>query len=122
MSVKTKETLKQLQTRLSKLQAEEEFLKIDSKEAQRKLSQCQARMAKVKEEMDTLKEVELIVSEHAVLRYMERAMDMNIDMIKEAIQNNKMIKSAHSMGDGKYPMGDGLKAVIKDGVVVSITN
>lgn len=67
----------------------------------------------------TVLQRDLIVSDHAIVRYMERVADMDIESVKQGIVE-RIEGSVRAIGAGKFPLGDGLQAVVKDNVVVTI--
>ena len=61
------------------------------------------------------------VSEHAVLRYLERVKGYNIAEVEHAILTPKVLKMIETLGGtGKFP-GDGFTIVMKDYTVTTIT-
>lgn len=72
----------------------------------RELSTIERKLAKAGAEMR--------VSEHALLRYLERKYSLDLsqigaDLLKQCSECN-----------GKYPVGDGLKAVVRDKTIVTV--
>lgn len=62
----------------------------------------------------------LRVSDHAIVRYVERVLGVDTeDICKEII--DKVDVMHNQLGNGKYPIGHGSKAVINQGVIVTIT-
>lgn len=60
------------------------------------------------------------VTDHAVLRYLERVHGVDVESVRRAIltpENKALIKR---LKNGKFPLGHGLIAVVKDEVVVTI--
>lgn len=60
------------------------------------------------------------VSDHAILRYCERVLGLDVDTIKKQIATEGLSKANSCLGDEKYPIGHDMHAVIKNNVVVSI--
>lgn len=61
------------------------------------------------------------VSDHAIVRYFERTLGVNIDDVKKQIVNQNVINGYRAMGDGKYPIGNSdHHVIIESGVVVTI--
>lgn len=59
------------------------------------------------------------VSDHAVVRYLERVKGMDIASIrKEILPDN--VKQATIMGNGYYPVNGTHKVRVKDGVVITV--
>lgn len=61
----------------------------------------------------------LIVSEHAILRYLERINGINIEEISEKIASEEIKKAYGVAGNGTYNF-DGFNVVIRDNIVVTI--
>jgi hypothetical protein len=59
----------------------------------------------------------LSISDHAMLRYIQRAMGIDVESIRWGLLG--IIKKLYK-GNGNYPLGSGLHAIIKNKVVVSI--
>jgi hypothetical protein len=75
---------------------------------------------------DTLREMrlnpksnkdEILISDHALIRYLERFVGVDVDSMRKELQKHITPK----ISKGKIPFRDGLKFVIEDGVVVTIT-
>jgi len=60
----------------------------------------------------------LVVTEHAILRYMERVQGVDVKSISETIQSDLEMVGAGL--DGVYSLGQ-YKATVRDGVVVTVT-
>ena len=61
----------------------------------------------------------VVVSEHAMLRYIERVMGVDLDEVKRKILPEEVEVSASKLGAGVFP-ADTHKVRIRDGVVVTI--
>lgn len=62
------------------------------------------------------------VSHHAIIRYMERAMSIDMSTVALAVVTDKLADSIRVFGDGTYPMDgtEGLRAVIEKNLVVTV--
>lgn len=122
MKAENSQQLKQLQTRKYKLEIEVKELEREASESQKACSKARNKLDNIKKEISLLKEKEVIVTEHAVIRYLERVMGLDIDQVKKEIltTNLKCQLAMLNNGNGKYPIGNGCKAVIKDNTVVSV--
>ena len=105
-------TLKELQTAKAKLEAEKSRLSSE-------LNTCTQRLSQIHSKIEMATAVP-IVSEHAVLRYLERKSNIDIDAIKAEILTDETANKIKELGSGKFPIGDGLRAVVKRNVIVSI--
>jgi hypothetical protein len=62
-----------------------------------------------------------MVSEHAVLRYLEHVLGMDIDIIRLEILSPDVLDRIKNIGDGRYPVSNNRGiAIVKNNVVVSI--
>jgi len=120
MTIKNAQELKQLQSRKAKIEVSLKSLEMEAKEKQQACSKARNQLQAIKREIKDLQESDVIVTEHAMLRYLERAMGLDLGEIKKKILTEQNIVLIENMGSGKYPIGDGLKAVVKGRVVVSV--
>ena len=60
------------------------------------------------------------VSDHAVLRYLERVHLMDVEEIRTGMIDLKTQENMLFLGDGRYPIGGGYQALVQGGVVVTI--
>lgn len=113
-------TLKQLQTRKAKLEAELSRLEVERKEASKACDDVRGKLQSVIRQISEASR-NPCVSEHAIIRYMERVLGFDIESIKTAILNPQVLAMIESLGDGEFPInGCGGKAVVKNKVVISI--
>jgi predicted nuclease with TOPRIM domain len=117
--VKDREKLKQLSTLLRKLEGTLEYLKKEKSQLDKDLTLKTEEIKKLKKEIASLKEKEIIVSEHAILRYIERIIGINIDTIKEKILTENIRIQIQEFGNGSYSNGE-FKVVVKDNVIVTV--
>jgi len=68
-----------------------------------------------------LRGVPLQISDHALIRYLERVKGVDLEAIKQEIITEKLLHLYHTLGDGELPNGeDSTRCVICDGVIVTI--
>lgn len=121
MAIKEKEELKKLQSLLTKQKSEVEMIEREKELVEERLDIATKRLNEMKKEFNELKKnKKMIVSEHAILRYLERTLGLDLKMIENEILTDDVVKQYKVLGNGKYPMGNGYKAVIKDNVVLTI--
>ncbi len=114
--------LKALQVRLNKLKESIETSESEVKSMTNNLNKLKSQRGNLEVEIKSLttSNKNLIVSEHAILRYLERVMEYDLSLIEQAILSESLKASYKTFGNGNYPVSDGVRAVVKDGVVVSI--
>ena len=89
-----------------------------------KLAKCRQDHNKIKRKIHSLESKidkltnNVVVSEHAILRYMERVMNFDVTDIKTKILMSE--KAMDSLGTGKFPCEGGGRAIVVDNTVVSV--
>ena len=122
MALKQKEELKKLQSLLIKQKSEIDLIKRERQLINERLSVAERNLRNTEEELKKLKTGnKIIVSEHAVLRYLERTMELDLKAVENEILSEEVVSQYRTLGNGKYPVSNGCKAVIKDNVVLTIT-
>lgn len=122
LAIKQKEELKKLQSLLIKQKSEIDLIKRERQLINERLSVAERNLRNTEEELKKLKTGnKIIVSEHAVLRYLERTMELDLKAVENEILTEETVKQYRTLGNGKYPVSNGCKAVIKDNVVLTIT-
>lgn len=81
--------------------------------AQKALERAQRRLA-------VFRQTEPTVSEHAILRYLERVEGVDTAAVRERLLPDKAVELIRQLGDGKYPGPDGCMLRVIDGVVVTV--
>lgn len=114
--------LKGLRTRRNKIEDE---LRLLNAEIGRLSSERDAKMKIVKQITDTIQSIEksakgIIVSEHAIMRYIERVLGFDVEKIKAGIVADVSSKWA-TLGDGTYPIStSGASVVVKNNTVITV--
>ena len=122
MAIKQKEELKKLQSLLIKQKSEIDLIRRERQLINERLSVAERNLKNTEEELKKLKTGnKIIVSEHAVLRYLERTMELDLKAVENEILSEEVVSQYKTLGNGKSPVSNGCKAVIKDNVVLTIT-
>jgi hypothetical protein len=77
-------------------------------------------LSKINKKLDKARKGELIITEHAMLRYMERIKNLSIDELKELvvpIETKALIKR---FGNGNFPAGGTHKVIVRNNTVLTI--
>ena len=119
---KNSSTLKQLKTQLTKKQGELDGIKIDMVTRQKEYESKKRIIDELQIKITRLeKPTKPEVSEHAILRYVERVLNVDIEHIKKEILSEEVLDMVTELGgNGGYPNKIGYKVVMKDNVVVTI--
>jgi len=121
MSVKNSQFLKSLQSQRDKEEAKLPSLREAVKVAREELSRVANRVAKLNQDIESLTDKEITISEHAILRYIERTGEIDTDHIRARILPEQVKHQAQVLGDGNYPIGEGCRIVVKGNTVVTVT-
>jgi len=65
----------------------------------------------------------IVISEHALLRYCERVLRINLVDVRNAILPEKTAEIIETLGNGKYPVlsaAGQFRVIVRDGVVVTV--
>lgn len=117
-----KTKLKGLQSQISKLKSDIDLDRAQLSTIQKGINSKLARIKELEKEFKKLSQNnELIVSEHAILRYLERVKELDLEEVTNSILNEKAMELYEKLenSSGKYP-ADGFNLVIKDNVVITI--
>ncbi len=72
---------------------------------------------KLNKSIESIEHVE--VSDHAVVRYLQRVYKLNLSNIKSEIATPELLKKVVERGDGTYSIGN-FSVIVSDGVAVTI--
>jgi len=120
MSVKNAQQLKQLNTRAAKLEVDIKEARLEAKDKQQYCSRLENQLSNVKKEIVKLEDSEIVVSEHAMLRYIERVMGVDLEAIQQRILTPAVTSLINNAGSGKFPIEGGGKVVVKGNTIVSV--
>lgn len=70
----------------------------------------------------TEEDKDLIVSEHAMLRYVERVIGINRDEMVEKVLPKELMSSAKSLKNGTMAINNSHRIRVRDGVVVTVVS
>lgn len=106
---------------------EMEDLNLQYQNEEQKLNEIKTRMNTIQNKQIALQKVldkltaKLTVSEHAIIRYIERVIGISRDEITSKILTPEVEAMYKKLGAGKYPIADGkARAVIKNNTVVTV--
>jgi hypothetical protein len=105
---------------IKRLEAEASVLSSEVKTKQRRLSDLQAAIAKEKAALDAAQTKTITMSEHAMLRLIQRRHGVDLQELAQTVITDKLRASVATLGDGKHPIEGGGRAVIRDNVIVTI--
>lgn len=101
------------------MQTQLEITKHELDSANRDLGECQKKLREIERQIQWAKTPPHL-SDHAIVRYLERTGQLDREAIKEDILTPEIVSHIRHLGSGKYPLGNGLRIVVKDNTVVSV--
>lgn len=124
MSLQSDQTRKKLESQLAKQVSEIEASKIEVGNLQKQLAQKEKAAKELREKIAALaakKRKEIGITEHALLRYLERVKGMDLAALEQEIITEKIRGLVAELGgSGQYPSGEGYAVVMKDFQIVTI--
>ncbi|MCZ6150062.1 hypothetical protein O6B96_03195 [Campylobacter ureolyticus] len=120
-SIKKSNELKYLQTQRQKLVSQREILKKVTKEKRDELTSLNSKIKNIDEKLEKLiSGNEIIFSEHAILRYIERVLGINLTDIKAKILTEPEKDECMQMGGNLTYKKEDFTVKIQDFVVTTI--
>lgn len=114
--------LKKLQSLLNKFNSEAETIKIQISAMQKEYNQKTKEVNNLKKEIAKYQaKGEPIVSEHALLRYLERVEKLDLEEYKNLILDEEILRQIEILGtSGTFLNSKGFKVVMKNNVVITV--
>ena len=111
--------LKALQIKQKDLDSQKLILLRKMAEVQEGLNKVHKKYDVISKQIDQLTK-DFIVTEHALLRYCERIYNIDLNEMSKKIIESESLKRYDFLGNGEYPLRDGLKMIIRDKIIVTI--
>ena len=114
--------IKSLTTQIEKFKLEFSAKHSEFKLMKEELELKETHLKKMQADLQALKEHsdELIISEHALLRYLERVYKLDLAKLTKEIVPEHLNVTIADLGNGEYHTGDGYSVKVVDNVVVTI--
>ena len=112
--------LKRMQTRRRQIISSLKEIRATQGDLQKKQNKLTEELEELNIKIGAQGNEEPVISEHAILRYMERVLNMDIERIKAMIVDSNTAALIKNLKTAKIPVGDGIRLVVKDNVVVSV--
>jgi hypothetical protein len=115
------EQITSLKKRLAKIDVSLDEMKAEQRQLTARMNELLEEKKRLEDLIETLIPKKLTVSDHAILRYIERVMGVDVDAIRQLIASEKVENVVATLGDAKVPLGNGAFAVVKNHAVVTVT-
>ena len=123
MGKKVREELKMLQSMKASVEVEIESLQLSEKTLKQEILTKKNNLNTIKQRIINLSKSEdgLTISEHAILRYIERVMGVNIENIADKVLPADEVSMIEHLGNGHFPINNGeFKIIVKNGIVITV--
>lgn len=114
--------IKQIKEELKEIDKEINKLLIDRASLESKLKAKVDKKAELEEKIESIKKQsgQVTLSDHAILRYLERVEKVDVEAVRKKILTGQLKEFVAVVGNnGKFPIKGG-KAIIKNGVIVTV--
>ena len=116
-----KKTKKELQSQLNAVKSEILAMKTEIANKQKEFTLKQKIAKGLEKAIEVYNDPdEIVVSEHALLRYFERVKGFDLNAVKAEILSENVLSLVNKLGGSGYYPNNGYRVVIKDNVVVTI--
>ena len=100
MGIKNREAIKKFETMKNEICGKIAALKEQKKLVEKEISVLEDSLKSLEQKIEKIQNSDLIVSEHAIIRYIERVIGINIEEIVEKIATEKMKKMVECCANG----------------------
>jgi len=116
--------VEQYKSLLKSLLEEQASLQKQASHMQKELEIKRKQAEECRVEIDKLEnKTKIGVSDHAIVRYIERNKGVDIEELKKEILTEKVVNYIHYFkGSGTFPGGNGMSYIVKDYVIATIIN
>ena len=113
--------IKHLQVMITKIKLEIDDLKTQQRSISESMNKKLSMLQKYEEDVQSIKEraKDLILSEHAILRYLERVYKLDTNKLYEEIVTQELKHNYARLGNGSYSVQDCMVKIV-DNVIVTI--
>lgn len=118
-AVMRKMSLKGLQTHLNERNSERQVLLFKLNGINDQLRQCNKEINQTEKMIRLLSERDLVVSEHAIVRYLERIETIKPADVPGKILTSKLREMVATLGNGTFPVED-FQVVVRNNVVITV--
>lgn len=110
--------LKSLQVRKTKLEREIKELEREKNEVCQRLNEKKKQLSNVNSSVKRLQS-NVVITEHILLRYLERVKGINMEEIKKEILDDELKKQILTLGSGKFRR-NGFRLIVKNNSIVTV--
>jgi predicted ribosome quality control (RQC) complex YloA/Tae2 family protein len=114
------EDSKKLYDRKKKLERDLQEIRSTKYALQKEENLKQQELTKINDNLNKLKRGELVITDHAIVRYMERVKNLPLEEVKKLLLPDSTRALIGELGNGKFPAGGTHSVVVKDNIVLTV--
>jgi hypothetical protein len=95
-------------------------LGMDPLHDKRKYKAMADQLQRINQQISNLQAKQITMSEHALLRYVQYAIGIDLDAICASVMTPELKKQIETLGDGVYPIGGGFRARVLNKTIVTV--
>lgn len=119
--IKKSNLLKSIHSQIQKAESDYEGLIIQKNQIIATINHKKNQIQELKNQLKSFeKPKNITVSEHAILRYLERVDGINLEQIISKISTDKLKEMVNVLGSGTFPVDGKFSVKVKNNVVVSV--
>jgi hypothetical protein len=114
--------LKDIMRKLAENEHSKHLLEMDKRKIEGDIAASRRRIDEINKQISSVpaKKNTVTVSEHAILRYIERVIGLKPDEIVEKLISEKDREAIAKMGDGTFPIQDSHRVKVRNNVIVTV--
>lgn len=105
----------ELQAELAKLKSEKLQIRNKSQSVIDQLKNIENKIEELR-----LSQTEIIISDHAIVRYLERVEGIDMEDVKKKIATEKVTELINKLGNGIFPVNDVFKITVNKKVITTV--
>ena len=115
-----RKSTKQLETYLRELRREREAAEHEQRTASKRRANLDAAIQRATEKLAASRAGPIRVTDHAVVRYLERVEGVDIEAVRRKILTDEVVEFVRHYGSGRFRPANGFDVVARDCVIVTI--
>ncbi len=120
MNSANSQRLKHLHVRRNQLETDIEMHKRTLRDLEKEVSHKQAQLRSVEQQIDEIQNMRPMVSEHAMLRYLERVKGIDLKEIEKEILSDSVSDTIETISSGRIPISKDMELIVRKKTVVTV--
>ena len=114
--------IKELESRKRRLEDTIRRLRADKSEISKEIGIKESSLRSIDQQLDRIRNASgsVVVTEHAILRYLERVEGIDIEAVKNRMVSESAQRQIKNLGSGVFPVGSSHKLRVRKGHIVTV--